>query len=360
MCRFIRYSFFIFIVVFGCVNAAEYKPQILPLNVVDAACQPKSINDYGTMVLGYIDNPYHSKMCIFDKMRGMKIIESKGQSIHPIAINNLGQVLGSSYKTFLWSELIGIRYLNVFDSDYNNGIDLNDWGQIIGEYRPKNSDCSEPRRPFLWDNGCVTDMGVGSEFCKQFEVLGYHVMNVTLTSINNNGEIAGYFYYGKINDKKKKYVTLGVKVFFWDGNVHILPLSIPYPPVVEKMNNKGAVLIGVNSGSYLWDRDNGLKPILDFWGDSLNDSTVMLGKQLKSKFDEPVYLPAIWKDGNIITLDGLLGVDDVNNMSPTYSETYEIECLTDFIDINNKDQIGCSASIWKENYPCILEPLLER
>lgn len=359
MYKIIVNSFFIiFIAISYYSNAAEYKIQILPINLVDIECQLKSLNDNGVMLLTYKDSTYHSKICIYDEINGMNVIESKGESIHPISINNSGQVLANSYKTFIWNRELGIRYLNIFNSDYNNGIDINDLGQIIGTYRPSGSDYTAPRRPFLWNSGSVTDMGPGSEFCKQFEILGYHVMDVTLTSINNNGEIAGHFRYGKFNEKKKKYITLGTKVFFWDGDMHILPLTVQsnFFPQAVKMNNKSIVLVQVDLSTYLWNRDNGLTLIPDFIGISLNDSTVILGIQTKLDFD--IYKTSIWRDGNIINLAELLGVDNLDKISPLYSETYEVEKLTDFIDINNKDQVGCNGLIWNEKYPCVLEPLV--
>lgn len=348
-------AYFIFIFVcFVNLRAADYEAKILPINMVDTECRLQSLNDNGVILLSYKDNTYHSKICIYDDINGINVIESKGESVLPIAINNSRQILGNSSKTFLWSRTLGIRYLDIFDSNYNYGIDLNDWGQIIGAYRSSNSDVCASYRPFFWDNASVIDMGPGSEFCKLFEPLGYHVMDINLTSINNNGEIAGHFSYGKFNEKKKKFVPVGQKIFFWDGDIHILPLSIHnhgYPQVV-KINNKGTLLVQINSSTYLWNCENGLQVIPNFLGKKLNDSCIILGNIYPSyDFD----VPAIWKDGTFITLAELLEIENINMMAPVYSDNYRIEKLIDFIDINNKNQIGCSAVIWNEIYPCLID-----
>jgi hypothetical protein len=171
-------------------------------------------------------------------------------------------------------------------------------------------------------------MSENSDFAKQFENLGFHIMDIKLKAINNKGELAGYFEFGKYNEKKKSFVRAGYKTFFWDGNPHILPLNSDsdYPEVV-KLNYNGVVLVRDNTWNrlnnqniqttYLWDIENGIRIIDDFYGYNLNDSSTVLGFQKKYTYcRDYVEIPAIWKDGYCITLSELLGVSDIHEIAP--------------------------------------------
>jgi len=99
---------------------------------------------------------------------------------------------------------------------------INDLDQVIGEYR-----LGYPNdfKPFFWENGRITEMGIGSELCHQIEAQGYHVMNIKLKALNNNGNIAGIFEYGKFNSKKNVWVKIGALPFFWNGFAHIINID---------------------------------------------------------------------------------------------------------------------------------------
>lgn len=212
-------------------------------------------------------------------------------------------------------------------------------------------------------------MGVSTEFAKNFEALGYHIMDLQLSSINNNGELAGYFCYGKFNEKRNEYVKAGYKAFFWNGETHVIDLhSSINPPQVLKVNNQGVVLlIGyVWDSNYekdtevtlLWEVNTGLKSLVNFHGIDINDSSTVLGflKEHKCCCCDSHDIPAIWKDDHFITIAELLGVKDIEHMAPPFSDEYLIEKLDSFVRINNHGQIACMSTLWGEQHPCILNP----
>lgn len=347
--------------------ASEYKVSLLGLeSLPNIQCEVTAINDKGQVLGTYRDGSIQ-KIYIFDSKNGLTLIESKDdQFIRPWKLNNAGQVIGygNNSKAFIWSKVFGIRWLDIFNSPSAFASDLNDLGQIIGTYRPLGSNAGQ--RPFMWDNGVVTDMGQESEFAQNIENVGFHVMDIQLTSINNKGELVGYFGYGKYDLKKHKFVLVGYKNFFWNGDMHILPLSDSFSnnlpsPKAAKVNNNGSVLVSDFNPitgkytSYLWDLKNGLKIIDNTCGIALNDSNTILCQEVVIK-DHIYFSYSIWNDGVVKSLDELLGVLDVNQMAPPYSDTYDIERIESLVNINNKGQIPCMGWIWGDQYPCMLEP----
>ena len=192
--------------------ASEYTVSLLGLALTDAHCQVAAINDKGQILGRHQENKPNSKRNIFiyDSKNGLTLIDLK-ENLYPQTINNAGQVLGHGNRPFIWSKTFGIRWLEVPNSTNVQAIGLNDLGQIIGSYLESGSSI---RRPFIWDYGVVTDMGPGSDFSQSIEALGYHVMDIRLLAINNRGELAGAFSYGKFNRKTNKYVVIGQENFF--------------------------------------------------------------------------------------------------------------------------------------------------
>jgi len=81
---------------------------------------------------------------IWDKVSGIRDIGTLGLECFPQAINDLGQVVGYSnlyvnglYEThaFLWDEQSGMQDLGTFGGNSAYAYDINDLGQIVGEYR---------------------------------------------------------------------------------------------------------------------------------------------------------------------------------------------------------------------------------
>jgi len=343
--------------------ASEYNVSLLGVAVTDVKCGVTAINDKGQVLGLYQETRQYSisKVYIYDSKNGLTLIEAKDQNLSPIAINNAGQVLGYGNKPFIWSKAFGIRWLEVPNSTQTNAIDLNDLGQIIGSYLEAGSVVF---RPFMWDYGVVTDMGPNSEFSQSIEVLGYHVMSIQLLSLNNRGELAGTFSYGKFNKKTNKYIAVGSENFFWDGDIHILPKPEEYLGII-KVNNHGVVLLyNYNKTTYLWDKQSGFRIIDNFIGRNLNDSNTVFGEtmQFEARYNQEFPKPSVWNDGITKSLATLLGVKDISNIAPRCSDDYLIESL-DFsdgcnrFDINNKGQIPCMGQIWGDQYPCLLEPI---
>jgi len=177
--------------------------------------------------------------------------------------------------------------------------------------------------------------------------------------LNNKGELAGYIGYGKFNEKQKKYVLTGFQAFFWDGDVHLIPLP-NIKSSLEKMivNHKGSILLNTNNETYLWNKENGIKLIPNFKGSAINDHELILGtvRDPQSKSDEESATPVIWKSGKVIEIAELLDVENLNNLAPAYSDTYSIEAIKEIKALNNKGQMTCKGLIWGKWYPCIMEP----
>lgn len=110
-----------------------------------------------------------------------------GSNSNAYAINNAGQVAGSS----ITAPIAGFHYLHA--ASWENGTirdlgtlggyssqatDINDFGQIVGFSRT-NTLLSSTTHAFLYANGVMNDLSPG-------------MGNSSATSINNNGQVAGY------------------------------------------------------------------------------------------------------------------------------------------------------------------------
>lgn len=352
---------FSFLVVFGLnINAFEYEAKLLNTETISEVEQWRYgkcfINDQQHVVgICKVDKKY--PIYFIDQNKKIKFIDSKYQSMSPVALNNLGQIVGyiiengKNSSLFLWSENFGIKKIDIFKSEDVRPIDLNDCNQILGEYKTSDNKF----RPFIWSNDLSQDLGLGSKFVQQIEFYGFNVTNIKITSINNNGDIVGFITNGKYNEKQKKYIGFESFSFFWDGTLHIIPVHLPLLNgqdnyFILKLNNEGYVLVSnIGDGnSYIWHKFDGLKTLDDFTGKDINDSNVVLGYN------------SIWLEDKFYTFADLLGVRDINNMATAYSDTYSIErisCGRDAIlGLNNKGQILCMAYIWGIWHPCILDP----
>jgi len=392
--KFLYLIFFLLFNISIVLYAADYKVTLMgteslpvPINCT-VEWDVKGINNKGQVYGLYRKNePFKDQktsIYIYDYKGGIYFIESDKYSFFSSCMaNNNGQMIGEwsgKPNIFIYSKTLGIRPLdfsNVFDkyktsNDTNNHITpvaFNDLGQMIGTSYMH----SRGEEPLLWDNGVISEMGKGSEFATNFESQGYHVFEIQILSINNKGELAGYFCYGRYNEKQKKYVKSGYKTFFWDGNLHVLDLaSEARPPQVLKVNNCGVLLIResivdyfndrVTEMTHLWDVDNGLLTISDFYGTDINDSSTVLGfKKEHICCRDFNSVPAIWKNGQCITIAELLNVPHLGDIAPPYSDQYLVERLhpESFVGINNKGQIACLGTVWGEQHPCILEPVSE-
>ena len=277
-----------------------------------------------------------------------------------LIFNNNNQMLVKGYwgAACLWNPVSGLQSINVFNNSDVQTIDLNDSGQVIGGYQKTYG--RGDLRPFFWDNGVATDMGPGSEFTQKFEAVGYHVMDIKLTSLNNKGEITGHFTVGKYNAKQNRYVEIGKRLYFyWNGSINIIPLQTKRDNLEMKLNNTGSVLINIGYKTYLWNIENGLQEIPDFYGYDFNDSNVILGKLYDYDYhnDEERVYPVIWKKGSFTKISELLNKKDLSDLAPAYSDSFDVEEIKEISGINNKGQIVAMGLVWGEWHPCIIEPI---
>jgi hypothetical protein len=367
---------FCFIIIFCCISfftfGADYRIKTLGTeSIKNFQIGNIFMNDSGQVIGGnnllyFIDlqnGIYFIDPTNFSDPRGNKLM----YGFNAIAINNLGKILGKSSlanEYFTWDKNSGIHWLKPNKNEQINSIvDFNDHDQFIGTYNifEKDHYIFPYERPCLLEKGILIDMGEGSELSKQIEVYGYHVMDIKLYSINNKKEITGIFEYGKFNAKKNIWVKVGKIPFFWNGFIHIIPLeNNNNHNLTLKLNNKGTVLV-FGENTYLWDKQNGLSLIPDFYGMDINDSSYVIGtaKISSDRYSEGWELKlALWKNGKTHLLEELLGIENIENMSSPYSDSYSIESIIGYpsLSINNKGQIICCGRIWGESHPCIIEP----
>ncbi|MGA7139075.1 MAG: hypothetical protein WBZ14_15470 [Terriglobales bacterium] len=165
----------------------------VPLLSGDSAGEADGINDLGEIV-GY------SGDCLNDSIHSWLWRNGKAVNLGSLGgvlgsaaygINNLGQVTGASdlagdqtSDTFLWTEDKGMQDLGTLPGDYySGGYAINDWGQIVGYSCDINNNC----RPFLWQNGSMTDLNTLIPPNSNLYLL-------YASTINDQGEIVGYGY----------------------------------------------------------------------------------------------------------------------------------------------------------------------
>lgn len=353
-----------------CAAVAEYRiTPLCGLSSTKSYCETRSINDKGQVIGSYaeIENGKYTgttKIFLFDREQGFISICIPKQNLSPYSFNNQGQVIcydSGTQKCFIWDTKLGISHFNPFNAHYCFIRSLNNSGKMLGFYRQTPTDAF---RSFLVDNGVITDLGIGSDFSYNSEFLGYHMMDLNVCAINDKNQLIGTFSYGKLHPTKNKYVKVGTISFFWDGKIHFLPENIS----AFGLNNKGLVLarkapplFGWSDETYLWDLEGGLRYLPGFIGWAINDSSVVLGEKDEEVVDHSgmvVKNPAIWREGAIITLADLLGVESIYSLAPPYSDSYSIEALSKVAySINSKGQITCMGIIWGDSYPVILEPV---
>ena len=105
-----------------------------------------------------------------------------------LALNNQGQVVGASALPgnttshgFLWTRATGMRDLGTFPGDGSSvGFSINDKGDVVGasfgEHGP---------RPYLWQNGVMTDLNT-------LIPAGFPLHLLFASAINARGDIAGF------------------------------------------------------------------------------------------------------------------------------------------------------------------------
>lgn len=84
----------------------------------------------------------------------------------------------------------------------------------------------------------------------------------------------------------------------------------------------------------------------------MNDNELIVGA-IENEYVEDGDYPtsAVWKEGAVIEIAHLLGVDTVKNLAPLFSDTYLIEAIKKIKSVNNKGQMTCTGIIWGKWYP---------
>lgn len=294
-------------------------------------------------------------------------------SYHAHQLNDKGEILGSVQKGsgfhfaphiyYIWDPIRGFYYLE----------------KEISAVALKNNKllCYKNKEYFFWNGGIETPLNIKALIIDHLTSFNRYLINdFCITSINNNDEICGLFYYGKYNKYTNKIVKTGFKVFVHSkDDFRILDLSEKCPSDYEinhalvQINEKGSVLITTTPQSLnptkekttyltiLWNKNNELNFIHDFEGISFNNADTILGYSQHINDNDIRRIPAIYKNNKITFLAEMLGVKNLYSMAPKYSDEYLIESISGFININNKGQIACKAKIWDIEHPCILNPI---
>ncbi len=110
-----------------------------------------------------------------------------------LGVNNAGEVVGASVlvgnaitHAFFWTRETGMRDLGTLPGDVNSAaLAVNDRGQVIGISFGAHGPFDGSGRPFLWQNGLMTDLTTLVPADSPLEVL-------YAAGINSRGEIAGF------------------------------------------------------------------------------------------------------------------------------------------------------------------------
>ena len=165
-----------------------------------------------------------------------------GGESNAIAVNAKGQVLGyydinGECHAFVWDRVNGIQELGNL-----NGLDINDSGEVVGNYYPNviTSSC------FIWDNiNGLIDIGT----------LGGDACNVQ--DINNNGQVTGS---SKTADLDSDGLPI-THAFIWDrenGMQDIATIVANSSGAI--INDHGAITgtFGRYAHTFLWTQENGM------------------------------------------------------------------------------------------------------
>jgi probable HAF family extracellular repeat protein len=198
-----------------------------------------SVNEHGEVAgFSFSDStsspPQHS--FIWEKERGMRDLGTFGGTFsQPSAINNRGQVIGSSdleggnaRHPFLWSQG-RLKDIGTFGGLFGNANFLNDAGEVVGYGGLPGDQVNHAMHAFLWKlkDDELTDLGtVGGDQCSE----GW--------GINSKGQVVGHSGACDFS---------AIRASLWDGgpmvdlNTLVTPSSVLQLLIAYSINDRGEI-----------------------------------------------------------------------------------------------------------------------
>lgn len=207
-----------------------------------------SINDLD-QVCGTYNFDGQTYVFIWDKIKGLNILNDFPSSCIPKKINNLGQIAGNytlasgEHHGFFWDSRIGFIDIGTLGGKNAWVNDLNDLGQIVGGSETgkiSDLDHSLIQHAFIWEYNSIQDLGAlkddsGIEGDKSYAV-----------AINNKGDTVGLSNYLLVS--KGKTVRSKERPFIWKGDsiVELVPEEARASTIlVHDINDSGDAVVAV-------------------------------------------------------------------------------------------------------------------
>lgn len=223
--------------------------------------------------------------------------------------------------------------------------DLNDADQVLVNLYEEGI----ATKNYLWEKERCVELPIA----RQLDLLGFCPQNVELIGINNSGEILGTFLYGIYHRyKPDKWISLGRKVFKWDGALHLVDVPKNFFYESLKINEKGQVIFSCYSendgrhATYVWTAGEELFYRGSFYAFDWSEDGKILG------FDECGRYVVSHHD-HLLALPSCISV-------PFFKEEEgpmdRWSCLTDLKKINSRGQIIGNGWYYGEFHGFLLNP----
>ena len=228
-------------------------------------------------------------------------------------INNSGQVIGTAYDPDAPHTNVGYildtttgttTKLDVFPASVMKLCSINESGQIAGYYQQAPNNVNE--QAFVWENGLLKDLStLGGTISQAYD-------------INDNGEIAGYSYI------PSGFYTNGYpRATYWESTsadaYDVGDLKTSMNAAYACAINNNGVVAGYSytdtwkEHAFLWSGDENDDPVdIDINGQysyptAINDSGIVVGYAMENDYDADAYAVAWDVDNNLIVLPTLAG-----------------------------------------------------